>query len=175
MGYLVYWFTTLLVGTGLQARPDDIARVPAPRPLERGCVTASILELDAASFTVQKPGEAPVRFGLSRTLAAGKASDNREAHGVHRFADLQVGDLVAVEYRFARGGPKICVELKIRKRPGGLIPPAQDDPRAKHRYHEYMNAYWDNKDRGIPMPEKFVMRMPKEDPLEQAPPPRLKK
>jgi hypothetical protein len=99
---------------------------------------------------------------------------------MYRFSDVKIGDWVCVGYSKI-GGVVVCDHIQIIKRPGGVVPPlpkeveelrhpvkqwslrhpGQPVPKALAEYpppisyHEYMNAYWDLVDKGIPFPEKF--------------------
>jgi hypothetical protein len=99
---------------------------------------------------------------------------------MYRLADVKLGDWVCVSYSKI-GGTITCEHLRIQKRPGGLVPPLPKEAeelrhfvtrwKLQHPgepvpeafalipppipYHEYMNAYWDLEDKGIPFPEKF--------------------
>jgi hypothetical protein len=135
----------------------------------------TVTEVTKNSITILWPGEKkPKRFAASETLAAGKvAKVRREMPGVrshhsvqwafmYRLSDVKVGDGVSINYAFI-GGESICDHICIQRRPGGRVPPIPDGaeplttPAGKPRilYHEYMNAYWDLEDKGIPYPEKF--------------------
>jgi hypothetical protein len=155
---------------------EEQFRAPAPRPVEVRWFDGEITALDAVSFTVRDNKQSLIRFGLTPQLAAGGVADKLLVFAHHRFSDLKVGDRVTLEYRDA-GGPKVCFHVQIRKRPGGLIPPAQDQNRKHARYHDVMNAHWDTVDRAIPTPEHLKPNFP--TPVlpspATAPPPREKK
>ena len=170
---------------------------PPPRPRE-GQVNApyvgTITELSKDSITIQwtgSPGEEPRNFATSETLAAGKIPKEPFAPGsgffvtppeMYRLTDVKIGDHVLIGYSRLNGAD-ICHNIRILKRPGGLVPPLPEGveelrwPESKmtpkrlaaltpeqlamvrsHRpipYHEVTNAFWDLKDKGIPYPEKF--------------------
>jgi hypothetical protein len=118
----------------------------------------------------------PKKFALSETLVAGEIPKEPRAlrrpslpgieqrHVYHvgygqmyRLSDVKVGDWVIITYSRVDGADT-CDHIWIRKRPGGRVPPLPDgvEPKDIHiRYHEWMNAYWDLEDKGIPYPEKF--------------------
>jgi hypothetical protein len=87
---------------------------------------------------------------------------------MYRLGDVKPGDQVSICYAYL-GGESICDHICIQKRPGGRVPPLPDeaealrkrpripgDPEIPHvRYDEWINAYWDLEDKGIPFPEKF--------------------
>jgi hypothetical protein len=99
---------------------------------------------------------------------------------MYRLTDVKVGDWVLIHYT-SLNGVDICDHIRIQKRPGGRVPPLPEEAerlrnpveslkaklppgtplppellRRQHiPYHEYMNAYWDLEDMGIPFPEKF--------------------
>jgi hypothetical protein len=117
----------------------------------------------------------PKQFAVSEVLAAGGVPmEPRGSYRVfedymYRLTDVKVGDWVNIKYARV-DGVNTCDHINIRKRPGGRIPPLPEGVR-EHSfipYHEYMNAYWDLEDKGIPFPGHFkhLRRWP------VAPPPR---
>src|SRR5262245_3979466 len=61
--------------------------------------------------------------------------------GEHKISDLQCGDRVFISCRRVQG-IDYCTAIHIRRRPGGLVPPAVDDENTthKHRVDVRMNA-----------------------------------
>jgi hypothetical protein len=118
------------------------------------------------SILVQKRGQAPREFLLSESLAAGSIAP--EATGGERYSlkDVLVGDLVVVAYgTFPQGS--VCQTVSIHRRPGGRVPPADDDrTHAKNRWHELANAKQDLEEKGTPVAQKFL---PGTAPLMQRP------
>jgi hypothetical protein len=134
--------------------------------------------LTKTSITIQfdnQKDQKPKQFMVSETLAAGKfAMERRRKPGqpswpsvmpaeMYRLTDVKVGDWVLIMYAHLEGGD-ICDHIQIQRRPGGKVPPLSEeaDPPTQPvsgtpriRYHEYMNAYWDLEENGIPYPEKF--------------------
>jgi len=118
----------------------------------------------------------PKKFALSETLAAGKIPKEprpfarpplpgigrrQEFHvsysQMYRLSDVKIGDWLIITYSRV-DGIDTCDHICIRKRPGGRVPPLPDGverPDIDIRYHEWMNAYWDLEDKGIPYPKKF--------------------
>ena len=142
----------------------------------------AVTELTKDSITVQFPNEKvkPKKLPVSEALTAGHipmhprliAGQPRgytvAASYMYRLTDVKVGDWVAISYAHL-GDADICDHICIQKRPGGRVPPLPDEaeafrrpkrfpgqPEAIHiRYDEWINAYWDLEDKGIPYPEKF--------------------
>jgi hypothetical protein len=88
---------------------------------------------------------------------------------MYRISDVRVGDWVTISYSFV-GGVIQCDHISITKRPGGRVPPIPEEadalffppipkngprPHGYIRPHEWVNAYWDLEERGIPYPEYF--------------------
>jgi hypothetical protein len=95
------------------------------------------------------------------------------AADMYRLTDVKVGDRVDIKYS-SLSGVITCDHICIKKRPGGRVPPLPEEAEAlrkptpvpglvdqkvidaRHiRYDEWVNAYWDLEDKGIPYPEKF--------------------
>jgi hypothetical protein len=103
---------------------------------------------------------------------------------MYRLQDVQVGDGVSIAYARI-DGVDICDHICIKKRPGGRVPRlpeeaeairkadridaflmSRKDPEERKaamkefetkyiRWDEFINAYWDLEDKGIPFPKKF--------------------
>jgi hypothetical protein len=175
----------LLYGATGTNRADEAkipAKPPPEPPNDAGGVPywGVVTELTKESITIQFGSEKPKRFAVSETLAAGQVpKDPRPIPGrrkpypvmaseMYRLTDVRVGDWVAISYSSVTG-IITCDHICIQKRPGGRVPPLPDEAEAlrggKPRpgspkrlyipYHEWINAYWDLEDKGIPFPEKF--------------------
>lgn len=156
---------------------NDAANVPY-----WGTVTELTKTSITIQFDSQKDLK-PKQFLVSETLAAGKIPmEPRRMPGplgpreypvsptqMYRLTDVKVGDWVAISYAHL-GELDICDHICIQKRPGGRVPPLPDEAEALQKpsprppgrkaplyipYHEWINAYWDLEDKGIPFPEKF--------------------
>lgn len=79
----------------------------------------------------------------------------------HQLSDLKVGDIVSVMY-IPRTGMYVCFQIKIYRRPGGMIPPIKSDlpmgyfKGSQKPWHERMQAYQDWEEKGIPIPDKYL-------------------
>lgn len=139
-----------------------------------------VTELTKTTITVQHGKDEPKLFPVSGTLASGGIpSQPRPFPGrqrpysvapieMFRLSDVKVGDWVDINYSKV-DGVVTCEHICINKRPGGMIPPLPEEAEALLRprripgteqapyipWNEFMNAYWDLEDRGIPYPEKF--------------------
>jgi hypothetical protein len=135
-----------------------------------------VTDLTKTSITIQfdcQKDRKPNTFLVSETLVAGlipkeprpRPGTNHKyvvpATHMYRLTDVKVGDWVAIYY--ARlGDADVCDHICIQKRPGGRVPPLPEEAEAlrkdKIHYDEWINAYWDLEDKGIPYPEKFGIR-----------------
>jgi hypothetical protein len=136
-----------------------IEQVSSPRRVEKtnepyeGTVTS----VTQQSITIQAAGQpAGKRFVASDLLASGGFKKNLTPGSMYRMADVRVGDSVLIRYNVI-SGVSVCTEIRIQRRPGGKVPPSPGQlPNDQIKYHEYTNAYWDEVERGIPMPLKFI-------------------
>jgi hypothetical protein len=172
-------------------RDNPASRPPPQPPDECGGVPywGTVTELTKDSITIRFADEKPKRFPVSETLAAGKIpKEPRPLPGrnykyvvsapyMYRLTDVKVGDSVTIYYSTV-GGVVICDHIRICKRPGGRVPPLAKEVEALRgypiRYDEFVNAYWDLEEKGIPYPEKFgeYRRFPIAPPPRAVPAPR---
>jgi hypothetical protein len=104
------------------------------------------------------PPLAPVEMKLSDDLAKGKAVDVPGLGG-YRFADLQPGDHVFVDYHRTPADLWKCCSLCIVRRPKGEVPKAAIErlPReANYKWHEYCQAHQNFEEKGTPIPVRFL-------------------
>jgi hypothetical protein len=161
-------------------------RKPPPEPKNdagRVAYWGVVTELTKDSITIQFAEDKPKRFPVSATLAAGKVPKEPTpipgrrdpylvaASMMYRLTDVKVGDRVDIEYSII-DGVVTCDHICIKKRPGGRVPPLPEEaealrggkprpsgiPRLYIPYHEYMNAYWDLEDKGIPQGLRTIFR-----------------
>ena len=175
-----------------QEHPQGRVEVAKIRPAVEGRVNqvywGTVTGITKDSITVQHEKDQPKKFAASETLAAGKVPMEPRhvvgrshdylvpASSMYRLTDVKVGDRVTIRYAHL-DGVSICDHICIHKRPGGRMPPLPEEAEALRGgrprpgspkrlyipYHEYMDAYWDLEDKGIPYPEKFgyMRRFPK--------------
>jgi hypothetical protein len=158
-----------------------------------GWVTA----VDTTSITVQHrlTPNAPVKFPVCPTLAAGGVRAWYAFFPPYPLADVRVGDLVQAETA-GQGKDKAYYEIYIHRRPGGRLGPPSVAPTEKrynvdyrmfglngvgvraqaglqeieynveyghstrHLYHEWINAFQDYEERGIPLPPDMRPKFP---------------
>jgi hypothetical protein len=114
-------------------------------------------------------------FGIGMPGMGGDSWDPEERHFVasdllaaggfdaligYRLSDVCVGDIVSILYDRI-DGIDICVSVRIRRRPGGRIPPC-NLPGCK--CHEYWNAIQNWEERGIPLPPEHAPAPPQPAP-----------
>jgi hypothetical protein len=100
------------------------------------------------TILIQKRGQAPREFLLSEDLAAGGVPVDATGRDRYAMKDVFVGDLVVVTYgTFPEGS--VCRSVSIHRRPGGRVPPADDDSsHAQCRWHDVANAGQDLEEKG---------------------------
>ena len=140
---------------------DDADGVDHRTVVGRGIpYSGTVVRKTEREILVQKRGQAPRAFLLSEDLAS--ASVPKDATGGERYSlkDVLIGDLVVVNYStFPQGN--VCETICIHRRPGGRVPPADDDGGyGAYRWHELANARQDLEDKGTPTPEKFLPSAP---------------
>ena len=101
------------------------------------------------------PSVPPKTFLLCDDLAGGGWFEDAHSSNTYRIRDVKTGDRVDIEYN-RRNGVDICQQIQIRRRPGGLVPPAPGEkPNEFLKHHERMNADQDWEEFGIPYPPKY--------------------
>jgi len=85
-----------------------------------------VLVLTKDTITVQTPGRVPRTFAVAPTLCSDRIPLDPQLSLLHRLRDVRRGDLVGVRLARGRDG-YVCIALGIYRRPGGKIPPAEDD------------------------------------------------
>jgi hypothetical protein len=159
-------FTLLLVCElvrpyGYPAFRDDADGVDHQTAIGRSIpYSGMVVRQTEKEILIQKRGQAPRAFLLSESLAS--AGVPKDATGGERYSlkDVLVGDLVVVTYAtFPEGN--VCQTVCIHRRPGGRVPPADDDrAHAEYRWHELANARQDLEEKGTPLPAKFLPSAP---------------
>jgi len=89
---------------------------------------------------VQDNTREPIEFALSQELRKGIESSRASIDTAHKVADLRVGDIVYL-YNDRATGVDTCTAIGIRRRPGGKVPPSQDDLNKTYHYP----SRWDDK------------------------------
>jgi hypothetical protein len=132
--------------------------------IDRRSITLNVTHGQGLSRAGSPPIQGRMRFALSPDLAAGyRPGDSPEAppgrswavapnyHDRYRATDVRVGDRVSITC-FVVDGVYTCYAICIERRPGGRVPPTDDAGwgRGVPRYHDYMNAYQDQEEKGIP-------------------------
>lgn len=166
---------------GLPADPPPILNAPPPKIGATECVlSGTVTEVGSDSITIQ-PGESkesvfrfnergervevvtrltpprpPIKLPLGKALATGE----RPMPPPHSYGlkDVKVGDRVTIEISHANEIAS-CQAICIKRRPGGLIPPAPGD-KMKIAWHERCQAEQDFEEKGTPIPEKFKASNP---------------
>ena len=115
-----------------------------------------VLRKTDRTILIQKRGQAPREFLLSEELAAGSIPAEATGGARYSMADVLAGDLVVITYgTFPQG--TVCHAVTIHRRPGGRVPPADDDsPHVKNRWHELANAKQALEEQGTPLPRKVL-------------------
>lgn len=116
----------------------------------------TITDAKGNETVIRERDQTPRTFKFSPQLAAGKPQ-HLSACNNYRPVDVKVGDYVGTTFD-RLGGEEICSEIRIFRRPGGLVPPVPNDPgdRRGNKYHERQNAENDWLDKGIPIPDRFL-------------------
>lgn len=87
-------------------------------------------------------------------LASGQIEKPPVPAALHNFTDVKIEDKVVIDLRRTKG-VDTCWAIGIHRRPGGRIPPGQDEFLAI-RHHERLQAYQDWEEKGIPIPDRFI-------------------
>lgn len=99
-----------------------------------------VVALTEDTLTVKNWSDFPRTFAVSPTLTSKRIPLEWRLGTGHRLGDVRVGDKVTMDLAKARDGP-VCIRLGIYRRPGGIIPPAEDEQLpAKTRLHIRCNA-----------------------------------
>jgi hypothetical protein len=107
--------------------------------------------------TIRRADLPPRKFRVSEALAAGRYGGQSESQA-YRLTDVRVGDEVDLELERLDGVWE-CTSIRIRRRPGGRIPPSREATSIQFpelAWHERMNAEQDWEEKGIPVPNKFA-------------------
>lgn len=98
-----------------------------------------VIALTEDTITVRKWCVARV-FRFSPQLTSDRIPLEWSLGTGHRLRDVRVGDRVTMDLAHARDG-HVCINIGIWRRPGGVIPPAEDTQLpAKSRLHVRANA-----------------------------------
>jgi hypothetical protein len=117
----------------------------------------------------QIPPPPPKTYTLGEELAAGRMPRTASDRDTYRITDVQIGDVVSIEWNRING-IEFCQAIRIYRRYGGRVPPApREPPDARYKWHEECQAIQDWEERGIPIPTKYHPGGPQAG---VAPPPR---
>ena len=140
------------------------AMVAPPRespPRREGGVQGTVTEVTGRSLSVQPPGGPARRYSLCETLLPGRTDKTSLSGFKYNISDVRVGDIIYVHYvedDDGRGGAT-GLQISIRRRPGGRVPPAHDEKDYREpgwgRYHEEINAVIDFEERKVPLPDWY--------------------
>jgi hypothetical protein len=153
--------------------PTDVAEDPGAGfegDFVGGVFCGTVIDLTPETLTVKGDGvgkgkiiQGEYRFAASDYIRTGIGEP---LHALaYRLIDLQRGDRVFVKYDRVRG-LDTCTTLAIQRRPGGRVPPNPGEPvNRRNRYHDFANAKQDFEEKGIPIPQRFIVPNPmKQDP-----------
>jgi len=146
--------------SGVRFDPPDTAVKPKESPDFQWprFVQGTVIDLTKDSVTIRTADQQAQAFRIGEELADGKTAPAASPNALHLFGDVKLRDKVEVWY-LRISGELVCREIGIHRRPGGRVPPAQDEVdlirKPRFRFHELMNAYQDLEEKGIPIPSKF--------------------
>jgi hypothetical protein len=101
------------------------------------------------------PAQPPREFVAEGPLAHGKYLEGGNTWSQFRFADIKVGDKVWFDWREVNG-VRYFASICIWRRPGGKVPlSATEKPGEERLWLERANAFYELKEFGTPLPEKF--------------------
>lgn len=152
-----------------QQAPPPRAKPAAPRRLPN--YYGEVLAVNKGSITIRGREEGTNDAVVTRTFPAGEAllrgeQDRRErSDNDYRLADVKVGDTVFVVLDLATPDDT-CLTVRIRRRPGGSVPPAPWD-NARDPHHLRMNAWQAFEEKGVPLPPKYDPKYVSADDLER--------
>lgn len=159
--------------------PGLLAADPPPAPRRYyGAIwnIGWVVAIDANSLTIRERGYGPgpgphpggntIKFPVCPELVAGEVlALEGDLYPPYPFADVRAGDLIGIH----AASRDMVYEINIFRRPGGRLAPPSVAPRGKkvkynvelglfagaHPYHEWINAFQDYEERGIPLPPKM--------------------
>lgn len=146
---------------------SDLPVAPAPRSevvqRVRTCsFTGEVVAVNKQSITVrghdpEMPGRDTIirYFEANQALKQGKQDPREKSSSDYRLSDVEVGDKVYLILH-PSGDDDICAAVRIRRRPGGLVPPAPfEDPDVRIPNHVILRAYQALEEKGIPLPPEL--------------------
>lgn|SRR6185437_10435931 len=147
-------------------RRITISTAPMPRRVERdrlGTYVGIVVAIDTKSITIRgsegggdKDPVITTQFPLGKHLIEGERDPRELDSCCYRLSDVRIGDKVLIKLHDIHN-VDVCVTISIRRRPGGVVPPAPWDKRFENRpmHHEFMNAYQQLEENGIPLPPEL--------------------
>lgn len=157
----------LALALAISNRTEERATAPLPREKQvlRGVYTrptvyvGEVMAVTKDSVTIRgrdecdKDGPAVIRtFKAAKHLSKGEEDPRETSNSNYRLIDVKIGDLVITKLR-EDGDDDLCLTISIRRRPGGMVPPAPfEKADVQHKYHIDANAYQEHEERGVPLP-----------------------
>jgi hypothetical protein len=117
----------------------------------------TITDAEGRLTVIREQDQIPRVFKLCKELATGGVRQGLTPANAYRVQDVKIGDYVGIRFDQV-DGIDTCTEIRIHRRPGGLVPPSPDDRGDINglKYHEYQNAHNEWFDHGTPIPDKFL-------------------
>jgi hypothetical protein len=123
-----------------------------------------VTEVTNSSITLKEFKDGTeVRYTAHTALARAEVMDTATGRIGYRLQDVAVGDQVGIG-AVRQNGLTYCLCLCVHKRPGGRLPPAFKDYDYR-KYHETQNEFADLEEHGIPLSDKVIVNLSKDDPL----------
>lgn len=155
-------FATVMLAIALNGPAgSEFPSAPPPREkhLRPTVYVGEVMAVTNRSITIRgkdqcdKDGRDIIRtFQAGPHLAKGEQDPREDSNSDYRLSDVKVGDKVITKLR-AVGDNDVCLAVSIRRRPGGLVPPAPfEKADVPHKYHIDANAYQAHEERGVPLP-----------------------
>lgn len=164
------------------ANGDKLAVAPAPREKRLaveeyrrlGSFQGEVMAVTEKSITIRggedgfinRPGAKPViqTFPAGDILARGEQDLRESNRGNYPLTVVRVGDVVFIMVH-ERGEEDVCAVVRIRRRPGGLVPPApwDDSPTNVPPYHAQMRLRQAVEEGIIPDPDKDPLKLAREE------------
>lgn len=117
-----------------------------------------VLAVTKDSILICEPEKKPASYPFHDRLAAGTVHKKVVEATSYRVSDIKAGDFVSLGL-VKENNQDYCVDLAIRERPGGLLPPGQVVNKERPWY-QWKNAQFALRDKGTPIPEHLKPRAP---------------
>ena len=166
--FLLVCVVTSFASAGLRAQPP----MPAAQPPEiLTSYEGKLVALSPTTITIQKGNDPPVKFLLSDELARDQSPTKARKMAVpdnwsYRPCDVRIGDMIDILVQPKADRTLVCEAMLIQRRPGGRVPEAPKqkfDPKHPERSWAFIaNAYQDEEEKGIPLPDCLIPPWEKE-------------